>query len=187
MASQFLGDQSHGAAFFIAVTDAKGNSWAQGPLHSGDNLDTACLDIHHTYASHTIYSSLSLSLNRTQWRWWFIDPRSRDGRCCYRRYRRWSAGWCRWNFRFHAVASLSSHIIERHDTRPSESCSPSKCSRNDVHRWTHPYGGRRRAGVHRGTVRDAFILERSKLPPPSRKQWGNCVASRCYFCLCLWE
>jgi len=39
---------SHGIPFFIAVTDAKGNSWAQGPLHSGDNADTACLDIHHT-------------------------------------------------------------------------------------------------------------------------------------------
>lgn len=39
---------SHGAPFFIAVEDSQGNVWAQGPLHSGDNEDTSCLNINHT-------------------------------------------------------------------------------------------------------------------------------------------
>jgi len=39
---------SHGISFFISVEDSQGNVWAQGPLHSGDNKDTACLNIYHT-------------------------------------------------------------------------------------------------------------------------------------------
>jgi len=39
---------SHGFPFFISVEDSQGNVWAQGPLHSGDNEDTSCLNINHT-------------------------------------------------------------------------------------------------------------------------------------------
>jgi len=35
---------THGFPFFISVVDALGNSWSQGPLHSGDSVDTSCLD-----------------------------------------------------------------------------------------------------------------------------------------------
>lgn len=42
---------SHGIPFFIAVEDSQGNVWAQGPLHSGDNKDTSCLNINHTGVS----------------------------------------------------------------------------------------------------------------------------------------
>jgi len=44
---------SHGIPFFISVTDANGNGWAQGPLHSGDGPDTSCLDINHSASSHS--------------------------------------------------------------------------------------------------------------------------------------
>ncbi|KAI0307541.1 hypothetical protein B0F90DRAFT_20915 [Multifurca ochricompacta] len=38
---------SHGFPFFISVTDSQGNGWAQGPLHSGEGVDTSCLDLNH--------------------------------------------------------------------------------------------------------------------------------------------
>ncbi|KAI0252649.1 hypothetical protein BJV78DRAFT_327636 [Lactifluus subvellereus] len=39
---------SHGSPFFIAVTDSQGVGWSQGPLHSGDNAETRCLDINNS-------------------------------------------------------------------------------------------------------------------------------------------
>ncbi|KAF8499132.1 hypothetical protein F5888DRAFT_1633638 [Russula emetica] len=44
---------SHGFPFFISVTDSQGNSWSQGPLHSGDNGDTACLNLNHSPDGHS--------------------------------------------------------------------------------------------------------------------------------------
>jgi len=42
---------THGFPFFISVTDSQGHGWAQGPLHSGDNLDTSCLNTNHIGSS----------------------------------------------------------------------------------------------------------------------------------------
>jgi hypothetical protein len=56
----FDDDQTHGLPFFISVTDAHGNSWSQGPLHSGDNADTSCLDTGPRYVSYSLCSSFSL-------------------------------------------------------------------------------------------------------------------------------
>ncbi|KAA1468460.1 hypothetical protein DENSPDRAFT_833752 [Dentipellis sp. KUC8613] len=36
---------SWGFPFFISVVDAQGNKWSQGPLHSGENGPTGCLDL----------------------------------------------------------------------------------------------------------------------------------------------
>lgn len=44
---------SHGFPFFVSVTDSQGNSWAQGPLHSSSNNNTACLNINHSPDGHS--------------------------------------------------------------------------------------------------------------------------------------
>jgi len=49
---------THGFPFFISVTDSQGNSWAQGPLHSGDNDDTACLNTNHSPDGQSSSSSV---------------------------------------------------------------------------------------------------------------------------------
>jgi hypothetical protein len=36
---------THGQAFMAAVFDSAGNSWAVGPLHSGDSEDLECLAV----------------------------------------------------------------------------------------------------------------------------------------------
>ncbi|KAI0047677.1 hypothetical protein FA95DRAFT_1205420 [Auriscalpium vulgare] len=36
---------SHGFPFFISLADSVGNTWSQGPLHSGEGTNTACLDL----------------------------------------------------------------------------------------------------------------------------------------------
>lgn len=62
----FDDDQTHGFPFFIALTDSQGNSWSQGPLHSGDNLDTSCLDTSHSECvSYSLCSSFSLMGRRS--------------------------------------------------------------------------------------------------------------------------
>jgi hypothetical protein len=43
---------THAFPFFISLTDSQGNSWSQGPLHSGDNADTSCLDTSHSSSGH---------------------------------------------------------------------------------------------------------------------------------------
>ncbi|KAI0005438.1 hypothetical protein BJV74DRAFT_970700 [Russula compacta] len=47
---------SHGFPFFISFTDSQGYGWTQGPLHSGDNADTACLDINHSEGSSSSHN-----------------------------------------------------------------------------------------------------------------------------------
>ncbi|KAF8499131.1 hypothetical protein F5888DRAFT_1633637 [Russula emetica] len=50
---------THGFPFFISVTDSQGNSWSQGPLHSGDNVDTSCLDTSHSgHKSSTVPAAI---------------------------------------------------------------------------------------------------------------------------------
>lgn len=49
---------THGFPFFISLEDSQGNVWAQGPLHSGDGPDTACLDLNHSESGK---SSLQLA------------------------------------------------------------------------------------------------------------------------------
>jgi len=44
---------SHGISFFISVTDSQGIGWTQGPLHSGENADTSCLDINRSAKSNS--------------------------------------------------------------------------------------------------------------------------------------
>lgn len=51
---------THSFPFFISVTDAHGNSWSQGPLHSGDSTDTSCLDTGHTGKSSSGHKSVTV-------------------------------------------------------------------------------------------------------------------------------
>jgi len=56
---------SHGIPFFISVTDANGNGWAQGPLHSGDGPDTSCLDINHSASSSHSSTNIPVTVGAT--------------------------------------------------------------------------------------------------------------------------
>ena len=57
--------QTHAFPFFISVTDAHGNSWSQGPLHSDDNADTSCLDTSHRYVSYSLCLSFFSLMGRS--------------------------------------------------------------------------------------------------------------------------
>ncbi|KAH9982202.1 hypothetical protein BGW80DRAFT_1433648 [Lactifluus volemus] len=39
---------THGFPFFISLMDSQGLGWVQGPLHSGENVDTSCLNVDHS-------------------------------------------------------------------------------------------------------------------------------------------
>lgn len=39
---------THGFPFFISLMDSQGHGWVQGPLHSGENVDTSCLNVDHS-------------------------------------------------------------------------------------------------------------------------------------------